>query len=480
MFKVYYHISMMNNWEEAVKEQISLLVSSGLYDECESVSVGCNGLGIERLHELIAPYRKIKIRVYEQSLNTFEFPTLKLIEQDYHDEFYGLYFHTKGVTFPNHSGGKYWRDYMNHFNIVKWRDAVGKLNDGYDTCGVKYLSDKHFPAYIKHYSGNFFWFKSSYIRNNPKIDSLDLKDRFQAEFWACRSNPKAASLCQMFVNYNTKGVFSEDDCSKSNVYVHTLAYNLPSEVDKAVRSLYDLNPSRKFFHYVVDLDYPLYEDTIPNDVKQSKLIASKKMRTIAKVNGSSYLKYDNVGVSQNWQSFVDYVMPNDNDIVIGADPDERPLNMGWVDAIKSVMDGDDKIAVASLFMTDHQKLIHRYPKTERIINGIRVWEMDKLINWALIGIKGSFLNKIDKIPFPEKAPKYGWLEHELYPLIIKHGYKWVILPDYLVKHTDYPQDVGTSKLYRAWKNQIIHKIDEFGQISFEDYLVKLRNQECFI
>lgn len=46
MVKVYYHISMMNNWEEIVKEQISLLVSSGLYDECESVSVGCNGLGI--------------------------------------------------------------------------------------------------------------------------------------------------------------------------------------------------------------------------------------------------------------------------------------------------------------------------------------------------------------------------------------------------------------------------------------------------
>ena len=139
MVKVYYHISMMNNWEEIVKEQISLLVSSGLYDECESVSVGCNGLCIERLHELIAPYRKIKIRVYEQSLSTFEFPTLRLIEQDYHEDFYGLYFHTKGVTFPHHSGGKYWRDYMNHFNIVKWRDAVGKLNDGYDTCGVKYL-----------------------------------------------------------------------------------------------------------------------------------------------------------------------------------------------------------------------------------------------------------------------------------------------------------------------------------------------------
>ena len=33
MVKVYYHISMMNNWEEIVKEQISLLVSSGLYDD---------------------------------------------------------------------------------------------------------------------------------------------------------------------------------------------------------------------------------------------------------------------------------------------------------------------------------------------------------------------------------------------------------------------------------------------------------------
>lgn len=50
MVKVYYHISMMNNWEEIVKEQISLLVSSGLYDECESVSLDTEiniGTGVE-------------------------------------------------------------------------------------------------------------------------------------------------------------------------------------------------------------------------------------------------------------------------------------------------------------------------------------------------------------------------------------------------------------------------------------------------
>ena len=59
-----------------------------------------------------------------------------------------------------------------------------------------------------HYSGNFFWFYSGYVKTLPEIVTLDIKDRNNAEFWICSGkNPEAATLCQKFVDYNTKGKF---------------------------------------------------------------------------------------------------------------------------------------------------------------------------------------------------------------------------------------------------------------------------------
>jgi hypothetical protein len=58
-----------------------------------------------------------------------------------------------------------------------------------------------------HYSGNFFWFNSEYVSTLPPIDSLDKSNRYNAETWICLENPIAATACQLFVDYNTKGEF---------------------------------------------------------------------------------------------------------------------------------------------------------------------------------------------------------------------------------------------------------------------------------
>jgi len=53
-----------------------------------------------------------------------------------------------------------------------------------------------------------------------------------------------------------------------------------------------------------------------------------------------------------------------------------------------------------------------------------------------------------------------------------------MLPDYIVEHTDYEWGhEGTSKLLRLWKNLIIFKLKEYGQISFDEYLERKRNGE---
>lgn len=205
----FWHICMINNYMEIITEQLQLLVSSGLYEKSSSIFVGCAGTTTDLMKtgELFTDYPKIKLMSLFP-VKEYEFSTLKIIknEADTGEDFFAFYIHTKSVTHPNIEGGKHWRDYMNYYIITQWKTAFDKLKFGFDTCGVKLLQ-KTFPM---HYSGNFWWAKSTYVKRLPAIDSLNKKDRFEAEMWLCKNKPNAFSLCDKFVDYNTKGKFIPD------------------------------------------------------------------------------------------------------------------------------------------------------------------------------------------------------------------------------------------------------------------------------
>ena len=60
---------------------------------------------------------------------------------------------------------------LEYFCIAKWKDAIIKLKDSY-TCGCEmyphkgeHYNDKNYSKNkIWHYSGNFWWTNSSYIK----------------------------------------------------------------------------------------------------------------------------------------------------------------------------------------------------------------------------------------------------------------------------------------------------------------------------
>ena len=481
-YKAFYHVLMINEWESIVKEQLSLIVRSGLYDELDSIYIGALGTGIDRLRELIEPYDKISIVRYSDNVNLYEFWTLKIAwyESQKDKPFFGLYFHTKGVSWPGHPGGKYWRDYMNHYNIKQYKEAIKMLRKGYDTCGVKLLGKKDPPVHKVHYSGNFFWFKSSYVARIEDPCLCNQSDRFQAEFWIGTGDPKAATLCQDFVDYNTKGKFN-----KGINYVHTLAYNLVSETEKATKLLYDQNDN--FEHYIFDLGFPLVTDKIIN-LKLAKKKNSELLRELASKYGSKYVKIENVGVSQNWEAAWRYIGMDDEDVLIGADPDEHTQNEGWVNAMGDVL--RNGFGLASLMMVGHEGLLARKPV--RKIEGHNVMVNPGGINWALIGMSGKFLRLMNGVPVPKGALRYGWIESAVGDEIKKHGVDWCVLTDYKVRHTDYAADPveflknpngckldepGASRLLREWKNLIVFKIREYGQISFDEFLERKLRKE---
>jgi hypothetical protein len=213
----FYHILLINHFIEIVTEQLNLLVASGLYDEMQKMYVGCLGekSELEKLKKIFEPYPKISIEYHSTNIHEFEFATLKILKEkaDNESSFYGFYFHGKGVSWPKERritafiGGTYWRHYMNYYGIRKWRDNIKRLDEGYDTCGVKLIPATDSPAYSLHYSGNYGWFKSEYVKTLIPIERLNHEDRFKAEFWLCSNNAKAATLCQDFIDYTAKGKF---------------------------------------------------------------------------------------------------------------------------------------------------------------------------------------------------------------------------------------------------------------------------------
>jgi hypothetical protein len=208
--KGFWHIMLKNNCIDIIKCQLKCIVDSGLYDRLEVIYVGCVGDKrlLDELKLVLIKYKKINIYSFNSEVKLYEFHTLKILHDiSKKSEFYGFYIHTKGVNYPGNEGGKYWLDYMNYYNLTCWKDSVTNLDIGYETCGVKLLSARKDPAYQMHYSGNFFWFKSNYAKYLINIDELDWNNRGEAEMWICSNNPIAATVCQEFIDYNSKGEF---------------------------------------------------------------------------------------------------------------------------------------------------------------------------------------------------------------------------------------------------------------------------------
>lgn len=175
----FWHIYMINHWYSIVSDQLRILLSSGLYDNSETINIGCVGSKKERMFLqkcFIDIYPKLKVKYYLGDPLVYEFPTIQLIE-NWPGNYYGYYFHTKGVTRPFDSVINHWRAWQNEAILNRWRFNYKNIHEGYDISGV------NFCASPDHYSGNFWWFNREYIDKLPKIADLDHKNRFHAEQW---------------------------------------------------------------------------------------------------------------------------------------------------------------------------------------------------------------------------------------------------------------------------------------------------------
>ena len=193
----FYHICTINHWRDVVKEQVSVMRRSGLYDFCDRIVVGKVG------EESLAPLPQKFVLGYESSdIQEYEFPTLKMLHQHCQTKpGVVFYVHTKGVRYKQEwecfRPVCEWRWAMNFFNLGRWRRCWKGLHKR-DVCGILWRwSGRGFPGNdfpedfdldnAKHFAGNFWWARNDYIRRLPVPD---YQSRGMGEFWIGLKNPR--------------------------------------------------------------------------------------------------------------------------------------------------------------------------------------------------------------------------------------------------------------------------------------------------
>ena len=189
MIRIYYHVYGINNVDEIVDEQLSLLNAiKEPFKLTVGLSVSNESYNNDNLLDKINP----NIIKYNEN----EFLTLNLIQQDdIKDDDYILYLHTKGVKHNNNNVNvNDWIDYLTYFNITKYETCINYLQD-YDAVGVNLQTNN----VETHYSGNFWWTKSQYIK---KLTKCEYKNYNSPEFWLTETNTgKYLSLCDSNINH---------------------------------------------------------------------------------------------------------------------------------------------------------------------------------------------------------------------------------------------------------------------------------------
>jgi hypothetical protein len=232
---LYYHIYLTDDyasWAYMFMEQFKKMEDHHLLKDFDEINIVCVSQQDKRVGifaDLCSTFREMNVFIVPnthnddnsmlQGINTdktvTENVTMRKIWNDSKiKDMNVLYLHAKGITsVDNHlKNGNvntfknyyYWREFLHWGVIERWRECVWLLNR-YDSVGVNFFNE---PS--PHYSGNFWWSKSSYIKTLPNPATLEwwkklqsetpdawlrtAPDRFRDEMWLCSQEGNHLSL----------------------------------------------------------------------------------------------------------------------------------------------------------------------------------------------------------------------------------------------------------------------------------------------
>lgn len=203
------HSCNLYNETFVLNSLLEVIMNSNLKDQLDYIYIINVGQPIIKDDNLNYHDEKINVINYSTNPELYEFPTLNLIHtfSKFHQNTNVLYLHTKGASYKEeYDYIRDWRNFMMHFLVEKSEFCLDCLNF-YDTVGSNYLDNPR-----PHYSGNFWWAKSNYIRTLPPLKLDDNKEnRHDCEFWILNDRKGV----RPFATYNTNINHYEEPCPRS-------------------------------------------------------------------------------------------------------------------------------------------------------------------------------------------------------------------------------------------------------------------------
>lgn len=237
-----YFICCAGNYFQIVKEQINLLLESGLYNESDKILCFICNLDMKKNYdilELLKDYKKcIIIPSSENLYEKFAINNFKTYIKNTSD-YYIYYMHTKSISRKEKCYSD-WRKLCDYFTINKWRLSI-KLLQYYDCVGINF---KNFPK--KHFSGNYWWSKSEHINRLKNINDAYLSP----EMYICSDfKTNYISLFQSNVTHGNTEFEPEKYIDISDEILIDNISNIPdfNEGDKIV--ITDCGPLEEGLHY---------------------------------------------------------------------------------------------------------------------------------------------------------------------------------------------------------------------------------------
>jgi len=190
---VFMHVCNLNDGVKIFKKQLERVMNSKIYNDIKKIYVCWVG----KYNNEVKTNSKIEVKVLSDDITNYEFLTINKIKEvinHYDKEYKVLYIHNKGT---NKSGNSNvidsWKELMEYFLIDEGLYCVKGL-EYFDTIGCNIINQsdnedsKINPQHAYHYSGNFWWSKSSYIKSLPFLqieenNEYRKKKRYQCENW---------------------------------------------------------------------------------------------------------------------------------------------------------------------------------------------------------------------------------------------------------------------------------------------------------
>lgn len=182
---VFFHICCINNYIDVVGEIVDQIVASGLYEKCEKIFYSILGTADNAITQRLSELNKFELIHTSADIKEVEYPTLINLYNfcSTNDPCHVLYLHTKGVSLPGDKFRQLWRKRLLQKTVTEYDICISHLNEGYDISGsgwkeVPKRGEKinYCAGDYPHYSGNFWWANSEYIKRLPDIK--DIRDKY--------------------------------------------------------------------------------------------------------------------------------------------------------------------------------------------------------------------------------------------------------------------------------------------------------------